>query len=63
MDARLMQLLQVCNAIFADAKNQRQMDTRPVYQCATYSVTPLGQRSGLVGFFQKYFNIFLDSMG
>lgn len=48
MDARLMQILHVCNAIFMDAKNQRQMDVHPPYFCTTYSVTPLSQRSGLI---------------
>ncbi|KAL7080455.1 hypothetical protein ACQ4LE_000052, partial [Meloidogyne hapla] len=48
IDARLMQLLRMCNTIFADPKNQRQMDTRPPYHSATYSVTPLGARCGLI---------------
>lgn len=49
IDARLMQLLRMCNTIFADPKNQRQMDTRPPYHtAATYSVTPLGARCGLI---------------
>jgi len=49
IDARLMQLLRMCNTIFSDPKNQRQMDTRPPYHtAATYSVTPLGARCGLI---------------
>lgn len=48
MDARLMQLLRLCNSIFKDPKNQHQMDVRPAYSCVTYSVTPLGKRSGLI---------------
>lgn len=43
-----MQLLQVCNLMLLDKKNLVQNDTWPAYYSKTYSVTPLGTRSGLI---------------
>ncbi|KAH7680460.1 Phosphatidylinositol 3- and 4-kinase family protein [Aphelenchoides avenae] len=43
-----MQLLQVCNLMLLDKRNLAQNDTWPAYYSKTYSVTPLGTRSGLI---------------
>jgi PI-3-kinase-related kinase SMG-1 len=48
LDERIMQLLRICNALFAQHKNVTQKDAKLPYTCTPYSVTPLGFRSGLI---------------
>ncbi len=54
LDERIMQLLSICNAMFAKLNKS----DSPSYHALNYSVTPLGPRAGLISWVEGAFPLF-----